>query len=552
MDQPQEDRVGKLLDRIAEQAPKDNVRLGNAIAALREELRNRDGKDAEKEELLAKYEDAYQKLTSPANRVGIFLRFLEDGNVAVAFGETEYVAQVDPKMDIEHLKPGTRVRLNEAYAVVGVMPESSTGPLIRVSDVLADGRLRVGTDQTGGQGRLIERSKSLVDATIKPGDEVRTDGTGRLAVEHFEKQDTKDYFIEEVPQTPWSEVGGQEEAIKLIRDTIEHPLLYPELYARFDKKPVKGILLYGPPGCGKTLIGKATAYNLAREYSERKGVEVKECFMHISGPKVLNMWLGETERMVREIFATARSRAKDGQLVVVFIDEAESILRTRSNGRYLNISNTVVPQFCAEMDGLVELENVVLIITSNRPDYIDPAILRPERIDRKVKVVRPDKDASKAILSIYLHDRLPIEPALLAEFDGEVECARRALVEGALSHLWRTNRDTEFLKVNLRSGNNEVLYWKDMVSGALLKSVVDRGKELAMRRAIEDPSHEHGLSLDDLKEAISAEFRENEIFPKSDAAEDWLKLLDFEPEAVVGVSPVGASKGERFAKKSVI
>lgn len=540
------------MDRIAEQAPKDNVRLGNAIAALREELRNRDGKDAEKEELLAKYEDAYQKLTSPANRVGIFLRFLEDGNVAVAFGETEYVAQVDPKMDIEHLKPGTRVRLNEAYAVVGVMPESSTGPLIRVSDVLADGRLRVGTDQTGGQGRLIERSKSLVDATIKPGDEVRTDGTGRLAVEHFEKQDTKDYFIEEVPQTPWSEVGGQEEAIKLIRDTIEHPLLYPELYARFDKKPVKGILLYGPPGCGKTLIGKATAYNLAREYSERKGVEVKECFMHISGPKVLNMWLGETERMVREIFATARSRAKDGQLVVVFIDEAESILRTRSNGRYLNISNTVVPQFCAEMDGLVELENVVLIITSNRPDYIDPAILRPERIDRKVKVVRPDKDASKAILSIYLHDRLPIEPALLAEFDGEVECARRALVEGALSHLWRTNRDTEFLKVNLRSGNNEVLYWKDMVSGALLKSVVDRGKELAMRRAIEDPSHEHGLSLDDLKEAISAEFRENEIFPKSDAAEDWLKLLDFEPEAVVGVSPVGASKGERFAKKSVI
>ncbi|MES1147533.1 MAG: AAA family ATPase, partial [bacterium] len=272
MDQPQDDKLLRLIERVAEHAPKDNVRLGNAIAALREELRNRDNKDQEQEELLAKYEDAYQKLTSPANKVGIFLRFLDDGNVVVAFGDTEYVAQVDPKMNLDDLRPGARIRLNEAYAVVGLMPESPTGPLIKVSDVLADGRLRVGTDQTGGQGRLIERSKGLESTTIKPGDEVRTDGSGRVAVEHFEKQDTKDYFVEEVPQTPWSQVGGQEEAIKLIRDTIEHPLLYPELYARFDKKPVKGILLYGPPGCGKTLIGKATAYNLAKEYSARKGV----------------------------------------------------------------------------------------------------------------------------------------------------------------------------------------------------------------------------------------------------------------------------------------
>ncbi len=194
-----------------------------------------------------------------------------------------------------------------------------------------------------------------------------------------------------LPEIPWEKVGGQQAAIRLIRDTIEQPLLYPEIFERFEKKPIKGILLYGPPGCGKTLLGKATAYNLTREYSKRTGKEVKEYFMAISGPKILNMWLGETERIVREIFRTAREKAKEGRLVFIFMDEAESVLRTRSSGRYLNISNTVVPQFCAELDGLQSLENVVLMLTSNRPDYIDPAVLRPERIDRKVKVSRPDR-----------------------------------------------------------------------------------------------------------------------------------------------------------------
>jgi proteasome-associated ATPase len=540
-----------LLERIAALAPADNPKLQNYLAALKQEIEAAELSAAEREKALAAYEEAYEKLTSPANRIGVFLRSLDEGLALVALGDTEYVAKVDPTLDLSRLVTGSRIRLNEAYAVVGVMEPSSLGPIVKVGEVLSDGRLRVGADLQGQAGKLVGRADSLRDLLIKAGDEVALDATGRLAVERFERAQARDYFVEDVPFTPWEAVGGQEEAIRLIRETIEQPLLYPEVYQAYDKKPIKGVLLYGPPGCGKTLIGKAVASNLAKEYSERVGREAKECFMHISGPKILNMWLGETERMVREIFDAARERAKEGQLVVVFIDEAESVLRTRSSGRWLNISNTVVPQFCAEMDGMVELENVVLILTSNRPDYIDPAILRPERIDRKIKIRRPDHDASREILSIYLHDRLPIDPGLVKEHV-ESECARRALVEAALAYLWRDNEDTEFMRVTLRNGTSQTLHWRDFVSGALLKSVVDRAKDTAIRRAIEAKSELGGLTVDDLRGAIESEFRENEIFPKSDSVEDWLKLLDLEPEQVVAVKPVRPSRGDEFARRSVV
>jgi proteasome-associated ATPase len=561
-----------LLDKIAEQAPKDDARLQNYVAALRTALAADNREHEENAKLLGEYEEAYNKLTAPANRIGVFLQWLDvqppvpptdasnsdDAKLGewvdppreprlalIALGDQEFAAQVDPKVPADSLVTGVRVKVNDAYAVVGILPPSPNGGLIKVGEALADGRLRVGSDTPGAEGRLVMRSDALHAAVIRAGDEVRLDPSGRIALEHYEKQESRDYFLEQVPDISWDKVGGQQEAIRLIRETIEQPLLHPELFEKYDQKPIKGILLYGPPGCGKTLIGKATAHNLTQEYAKTKGRDVREYFMAISGPKILNMWLGETERMVREIFRTAREKASQGRLVFIFMDEAESVLRTRSSGRYLN-------QFCAELDGLQSLENVVLMLTSNRPDYIDPAVLRPERIDRKVKIRRPDRDASLQILGIYLHDRIPLDPDAMRKWGGEVDCVRKDLIEGVVDHLWRRNRETEFLKVFLRNGSSETLYYKDLVSGALLKSIVDRAKSYAIRRTIADPGRSTGVSMADLVEAANQEYKENEIFPKSDTQEDWLQLLDYAPENVASVKPIGVNRGEELSRKAIV
>ncbi|GIK31009.1 MAG: AAA family ATPase [Armatimonadetes bacterium] len=540
-----------ILESIAQHVPADDPKLKNHLAALRESLERDAAQHRSDQEALREFEEAYEKLTAPANRVGVLVSAAEDSRALVAIGESEYVVNVDPKMDASSLRVGDRVLLNEAFAVVGSLPDDRCGPIVRVIEPVGTASVRVGSEAPGSDSRIVAVAERIEVQKLHAGDEVRLDSMGRVALEHLPKKELRDYFFEEVPEIPWGKIGGQTEAIQLIRDTIEHPLLFPEVYRRFDKKPVKGILLYGPPGCGKTLIGKATAYNLTREYSERVGHEVKEYFMYVSGPKILNMWLGETERIVREIFETAREKAKEGRLVFIFVDEAESVLRTRSGGRWLNISNTVVPQFCAELDGLVSLDNVVLLLTSNRPDYIDPAVLRPERIDRKVKVGRPSRDEALQIASIYLHESVPIDPELLAQHRGEIDCARRDLIEGLVRHLWRKAPETEFLQVFFRNGSSQVLHWGDLVSGALLKSIVDRAKDYAIKRVVAGEA-DAGIRLADLEAAARDEYAENEIFPKSDTQEDWLKLLDFEPENVVAVKPIDASGKAQTVRKTII
>ena len=336
------------------------------LLLLRDKAERSEKQAEEANEVLAQYEAAYEKLTKPANRIVTYLGPIEGNLHLIVSGDQEFVCELDPSVDAEDLAIGDRVRVNDAYAVLGKTKSLAIPGVAKVSDVLPDGRLRIGADMQGSGGRVVPAPAGFV---VKQGDDVILDASGRIPTDVIRKSTSTDYFLEDVPQVGWERVGGQDEAKRVIREAIEFPLLYPDLYKRFGKRPMKGILLYGPPGCGKTMLGKATAYNLTQEYNRRTGLSAKECFLYINGPKILNMWLGESERQVREIFATAREKAADGQLVFIFIDEAESILRTRSSGRFTNISNTIVPQFCAEMDGIVGAAKIVVLLSPNRADY---------------------------------------------------------------------------------------------------------------------------------------------------------------------------------------
>ena len=524
----------EVLERIIASLPPGNPARRELID-LRSSVAEQEEMISEARHTIEKLDEVIKKVTSPANRIGTFLGSPNKETAQIVVGGSDYYCNVDPRISIAKLKKGTRVLVNEAYVIVGDLGYDMSGPVTKITELLGPDRLRVGMEH-GVQSIVLQRSQDLMKETLKVGDEIRVDPNYRIAVEVLSHSTTEEYYLETVPELPWEKVGGQEDALSAIKDAIELPLLHADLFAKFRHQTPKGFLLYGPPGCGKTLIGKATAYNLTRQLTEKTGEDMQQFFMHIKGPEILNMWVGESERMVREIFATAREKRKDGFLPFIFIDEAESILGTRRAGRYSSILSTLVPMFCTEMDGIESLNEVVIILASNRADLIDPAILRPGRIDRKIKVNRPDREAAREIYRIYLTEDLPYDPELVKRMDG-VPAAVAHLIDRVVETQFSRKDENRFLDVLLRSGKRDTLYRGDLVSGAIIASVVERAKELAIKRAI-TTMLEEGISESDLLVSLNTEYEETDIFPPTDIVEDWLKLIDYDSENVVKVSPV--------------
>ena len=518
---------------IASLPPGDPIR--RELLDLRPEISEHEETIVEARRMIEKLEEVIKKVTSPANRIGTFLGATSRDTAHIVVGGADYYCNVDPRIPLAKLKNGTRVLVNEAYVIVGDLGFETAGPVTKITEVLSDDRLRVGSEH-GLQSMVLQRSADLATSTLKSGDEVRVDPNYRMALEMLARTKSHEHYLDVVPELPWGKVGGQEAALQAIKDAIELPLLHVDLFKKFQHATPKGFLLYGPPGCGKTLIGKATAYNLTKQLREKTGAEMTEYFMHVKGPEILNMWVGESERMVRELFATAREKRREGFMPFVFIDEAESILGTRRASRYSNILSTLVPMFCSEMDGIDSLNDVVIILASNRADLIDPAILRPGRIDRKIKVNRPNKQGARDVYRIYLTDDLPYDGALAKEADN-VGAAVEQLVERFVDWQFAKREENKFLEVTLRSGRKETLYRSDLISGAIIASIVERAKAMAIKRAIAT-QQEEGIRETDLQLAFNAEYTENDIFPATDVTEDWLKLIDYDPENVVKITPV--------------
>ncbi|MBM3834448.1 MAG: AAA family ATPase [Verrucomicrobia bacterium] len=519
----------QIVDLIVSKLPARHPSIMDVVY-LRERIATLEETNFQAQEAIEKLDAIVEKLRSPAFRVGTFLMPIEPDKAHVCVGGTDYVCRIDPQMPLTSLQVGQRVLCNEAFAVVQGLGFDRNGPIVRLDELLSDGRLRIG-QETGLIPLVLLRSALLAKEKLKPGLEVRLDLNQRVALEVVGMGKRVDRSLETVTPLPWQAIGGQDEAVQAIRDTIELPFLHRDLFKRFEHTVPKGFLLYGPPGCGKTLLGKATAYNLRQQIKTQTGVDRPEFFLHVKGPEILNMWVGESERQVRDLFAQCRERANDGALAFLFIDEAESVLGTRRAGRYHSILSTLVPMFCTEMDGLEPLKNVVVILASNRADLIDPAILRPGRIDRKIKVHRPDLAGVQSIYEIYLRDSLPL-----------AEPKKELAVAATQAHFARIP-ENQFLEVVYRSGKKDVLYRGDLASGAIVAAIVERAKSFAIKRSIETKL-ETLITREDLVDALNKEYAENDLFPTTDITEDWMKLTDFDPDNVIRLGPVRPRKVE--------
>ncbi len=532
-----------LVRRKLTESPRHVRQLEERLAATQAQLarltENNDRLVATLKEARAQIvtlKEEIDRLAQPPSGYGVFLAAHEDGTVDVFTGGRKLRVAVSPSLEVEELRRGQEVLLNDALNVVDAFGYERTGEVVLLKEVLAgpDGGPsdRALVVSHADEERIVHLADSLQISALRAGDSLMIEPRSAYAYERIPKSEVEELVLEEVPDVDYTDIGGLHAQIEQIRDAVELPFLHAELFREHQLRPPKGILLYGPPGCGKTLIAKAVANSLAKKIAERRGEAMHTSyFLNIKGPELLNKYVGETERHIRLVFQRAREKAGEGTPVIVFFDEMDSIFRTRGSGVSSDVENTIVPQLLSEIDGVEGLENVIVIGASNREDMIDPAILRPGRLDVKIKIERPDAEAAKDIFAKYIIPGLPLSEDDVAEHGGDKDMTVAAMIEAVVLRMYTESEENRFLEVTYANGDKEVLYFKDFNSGAMIQNIVDRGKKMAIKEFL--TSGRKGLRLQHLLDSCVDEFRENEDLPNTTNPDDWARISGKKGERIV-------------------
>jgi len=493
-----------------------------------------------REQIIALKEEV-DRLAQPPSGFGVFLEARDDGTVDIFTGGRKLRVNVSPAIEVEDLQRGQEVMLNEALNVVAALEFEEQGEVVGLKEVFADGE-RALVIAHADEERVIKLAEPLRGVPLRPGDSLLLEPRSGYAYEKIHKAEVEELVLEEVPDISYEEIGGLSSQIEMIRDAVDLPYLHADLFREHQLRPPKGVLLYGPPGCGKTLIAKAVANSLAKKVAEKTGKEGKSFFLNIKGPELLNKYVGETERHIRLVFQRAREKATAGTPVIVFFDEMDSIFRTRGSGVSSDVENTIVPQLLSEIDGVEGLENVIVIGASNREDMIDPAILRPGRLDVKIKIERPDAEAARDIFSKYILTGLPLHPDDMKEHGNSTEATVDAMIQRVVERMYTETEENRFLEVTYANGDKEVLYFKDFNSGAMIQNIVDRAKKMAIKQFLD--TGQKGLRVAHLMAACVDEFHENEDLPNTTNPDDWARISGKKGERIVYIRTlVSGGKG---------
>ncbi len=488
------------------------------------------------------------RLAQPPTGFGTFLQRNDDDTVDVFTGGRKLRVNVSPAVEKDDLRKGQEVILNEAMNVVTALEFEQTGEVVTLKEILADGE-RALVLGNADEERVVRLAEPLIGLKIRAGDSLLLDGRSGYVYERVPKSEVEELVLEEVPDIDYESIGGLRGQIESIRDAVELPYLHPEIFIEHELKPPKGVLLYGPPGCGKTMIAKAVAASLAKKVSEKTGEEGRSFFLNIKGPELLNKYVGETERHIRLVFQRAREKASEGTPVIVFFDEMDSLFRTRGSGVSSDVENTIVPQLLSEIDGVEGLENVLVIGASNREDMIDPAILRPGRLDVKIKIERPDAESARDIFSKYLTATLPLHADDLAEWGGSRQDTVDGMIQRTVERMYAESEDNQFLEVTYANGDKEVLYFKDFNSGAMIQNIVDRAKKMAIKDLLEH--QQRGLRVQHMLQACLDEFKENEDLPNTTNPDDWARISGKKGERIVFIRTLISGKSGNEPGRSI-